>query len=131
MRTLKNILALTALTFGLLIGSQGIAYGQFLIQDNDSCICYTTNQDKRALECLKTSISKDSLIQIQSLKILNYKNVVSIDRNIISLNETMIDDQKKSINKLNLKLEVSKKLTIIGVPTAVIAGFIAGYIISK
>jgi hypothetical protein len=43
----------------------------------------------------------------------------------------MIGNQKKSINKLNLKLEVSKKLTIIGVPTAVIAGFIAGYIISK
>lgn len=112
-------------------GTQETVYGQFLIQDNDSCICYTTNQDKRALECLKTSISKDSLLQNQKLQILNYKSAVATDKEIISLNNAMIDDQKKSIKSLNLKLKVSKKLTIIGVPTAIVAGFIASTLLSK
>ena len=98
---------------------------------SDSTKCFTYEQAREIANKLKKSSLCDSISQNQALQIIHFKSVLDKDSKIIALNDIMIDDQKKSINKLNLKLEVSKKLTIIGVPTAVIAGFIAGFIISK
>lgn len=47
------------------------------------------------------------------------------------LNESHISEQGKKMNALSLQLKISKKLTIIGVPTAIIGGFIGGFILSR
>lgn len=109
-----------------MIGSQETVYGQFSTLNKDSCICYTTNQDKRALECLKTSTDKDSLIANSLVRINGYKSVLDKNSKIISLNNDMIKDQGKRIKLLNVKLKISKRLAFVGTPLALIGGLFVG-----
>tara|TARA_R110000744_G_scaffold148351_1_gene261370 strand:- start:4492 stop:4707 length:216 start_codon:yes stop_codon:yes gene_type:complete len=71
------------------------------------------------------------MIQNMSLQIVNYKKVLNTSNQIIMLNESHISEQGKKMNALSLQLKISKKLTIIGVPTAIIGGFIGGFILSR
>ncbi len=73
----------------------------------------------------------DSISQNQALQILNYKSVVIKDFEIIALNNSIIKNQNQEINKLNLKLKISKRLTFFGVPTAIIGGFLVGSLLSE
>lgn len=70
---MRKVFLRTLLLFGVLIGAQGIVFGQSSIQD--SCICYTDKQDKRCLECLINAPKKDSIINLQNehISILNKK----------------------------------------------------------
>ena len=111
---------------GLLFGSTGIVYGQSLTLDNDSCICYTDNQDKRALECLINKSERDSLLQNQALQILNYKSVLDKDSKIITLNNEMIKKQKNTIKMIAIKLKISKTMTLVGAPIALLGGIFIG-----
>ncbi len=103
----------------------------FTQTSSDSLKCFTYAQAKEIANKLKKATLCDSISQNQALQIIHFKSVLDKDSKIIALNDIMIDGQKKSINTLNLKLKISKKLTIIGVPTAVIGGFITGFILSK
>ena len=53
--------------FTLLLGMNGIVYGQSLTQD--SCICYTDKQDLNCLRCLLSEVKKDSILSIREIQI--------------------------------------------------------------
>jgi len=122
MKSLKKILVLIVLTFGLLIGSTEIALGQSTILDNDSCICYTDNQDKRATECLKNASSRDSLLTNSLIRIKGFKELSIKNDKIILENQERLSEVTKQLNKANLKLKISKRLTNIGLPIAFCGG---------
>jgi len=73
----------------------------------------------------------DSITQNQALQIINFKSIAEKDKEEIKLHINKINNQEKEINKISLKLKISKKLTIIGVPTAIVGGVIGGFILSK
>jgi len=60
-----------------------------------------------------------------------YKSLSARDENIIALNNAKILRVEKELNKTNLKLKISKKMTVIGVPVAVGVGFFVGILVVK
>ncbi|MDD3875397.1 MAG: hypothetical protein PHT69_02135 [Bacteroidales bacterium] len=87
-----------------------------LAQTPDSCICYTDDMDKAALECLVNSPKKDSLIQNLSLQLYNTNQ---INQNLSTINIDL-ENESKRLNKENgqIKLNLQKlknRTTIIGV----------------
>ena len=87
-----------------------LAFGQSSLIKKDSCICYTDNMDKKALECLINSPKKDSLISNYGLQIVNFRSVVTNQGVIISDLEKVNLEKDKDIVKLNLHLSRSRRL---------------------
>ena len=110
MKDFKKKYLLIVLLFGILIGNTEIAYGQSSIHDRDSCICYTDNQDKRALECLINSPKKDSLISNLSLQLFNFRKID---------------------NKISLNLVRSRKMTKASLLGGLGIGLVCGILLSK
>ena len=83
-----------------------------MAQAPDSCICYTDEMDKKALECLVNAPKKDSLIQNLSLQLHNSNkiagNLTVINNDILKQNNDLI----KENNEINLHLEKVKNRTI-------------------
>mgnify|MGYP003653457246 CR=1 FL=1 len=101
-----------------------IVLGSTITLNNDSCICYTTSQDKRCLECLINTVKKDSLNQNLQLQILNFKEVVSNDRELKLMLNNKVSVLEKDLNITRTKLKISKRLTMFGVPIALGGGFL-------
>ena len=80
---------------------------------------------------LKRGIVLDSIVQDQQLQIINFKDVLLKDSQIIKEKDKKLLNVSKQLKISNLKLQVSRKLSFIGIPTAIISGFILGFIISK
>ena len=59
---MKTTFLRIALSFIIVISTQGIVLGQSSTQDS---IFYTENQDKRCLECLINAPKKDSIIKLR------------------------------------------------------------------
>lgn len=103
-----------------------------LAQNPDSCICYTDEMDKIALECLVNKAKKDSIITNQLLQIINFKQIVQNDAVIKAdlrlSNETLTAEN----HKINLKLTRAKK----NMPYIAVGSFTLGvggtiYVFSK
>lgn len=124
MKQSKKMLVLTALLFGLLMTLPEIVLGSTITLNNDSCICYTTSQDKRCLECLINTVKKDSLNQNLQLQILNFKEVVRNDRELKLMLNNKVSVLEKDLNITRTKLKISKRLTMFGVPIALGGGFL-------
>ena len=103
----------------------------FTQTSSDSIKCFSYEQAREIANKLKKSSLCDSISQNQALQIINYKSVVSKDFEIIAIQAAKVDKQQKSIKSLGLKLKVSKRLTFLGVPTAIIGGLVGGYILFK
>jgi hypothetical protein len=73
----------------------------------------------------------DSIAEIQALQIFNFEDMVTKDFEIIELNNDKIKRQAKQIKVLRLKLKISKRLTFVGVPVALLGGFVVGSALSK
>jgi hypothetical protein len=73
----------------------------------------------------------DSITQNQQLQIMNYKGIRIKTNNIVNLQEDKIKRIEKQNKGLILKLKISKKLTLVGVPTSIITGLVAGYLLAK
>ena len=114
----------------MLIGKSGTASGMQLTL-NDSCICYTDKQDKNCLECLINRPKKDSIIQIQALQIINFKDVVRNDIEQKALLMTQAEELKKSLNIANQKVDFWRKLSKYGLPVGIIGGAFVGYSLAK
>lgn len=114
----------------MLTGKSETASGMQSIQ-NDSCICYTDKQDKNCLECLINKPKKDSIIQIQALQIINFKDVVRNDNEQKSLLINQAEDLKKSLNIANKKVDFWRKLSKYGLPVGIIGGAFLGYSLAK
>ena len=69
----------------------------------------------------------DSVAEIQALKIFNFEDMVTKDFEIIALKDAKIERQNKQIKVLGLKLKISS----IGVPVALLGGFVVGTALSK
>lgn len=78
-------------------------------QNPDSCICYTDEMDKIALECLVNKAKKDSIITNQQLQIINFKEVINNDSVIKTDLRTGNEVLKAENHQLNLKLTRAKK----------------------
>lgn len=94
----------------IVLGSTEIAFGQSSLIKKDSCICYTDNMDKKALECLINNPKKDSLISNYGLQIVNFRSVVTKQEVMIVDLEKVGLEKDEKIVKLNLHLSRSRRL---------------------
>ena len=104
-------------------------YSQPILTDDKKEKCFTYEQAKQIFIDLKKGELCDSISQNQALQIINFKEVVKKDLELDALNKKFIADQGKEINTANLKLKISKRLTFVGVPVALVGGFIFGVLI--
>jgi len=111
MREFQKILLPIVLLFIVVVGHTEIAYGQPSLTGNDSCICYTDEMDKKALECLINVPKKDSLISNYSLQIFNLKKITSNQSIILQDNDVTISKQEDELQKINLHLVRAKRNT--------------------
>jgi len=111
MREYQKTLLPIVLLFIIAVGHTEIAYGQPSLTDNDSCICYTDEMDKKALECLINTPKKDSLISNYSLQILNFKQIMSNQDVVLQDNVETISKQEDELQKINLYLVRAKRNT--------------------
>ena len=93
---------------------------------NDS-ICFSNNQAKKIMKDLKRLSFCDSVAEIQALKIYNFEDMVAKDFEIIDLNNDKIKRQNNKIKVLKMKLKIS----FVGVPVALLGGFVVGTALSK
>jgi len=112
----------------IVVGSTETVLGQPSLT-KDTCICYTDAMDIKAITCLINAPKKDSLINNYSLQIINFKEVISKQEAQHILSTKEVDRLSKELNTTKLKLKVSKKLSTIGIPAAVIIGIFTGILI--
>jgi hypothetical protein len=55
---------------------------------------------------------------------MNFKDVLKVNDKIILENNKRLSEVKKTLNKTELKLRISKRLTMFGVPVAFGAGIL-------
>lgn len=123
-----NYLRMIAVLITLLT-TKSTVYSQNISQD--SLKCFTYSQAKIIFKDLKRGEICDSISQLQALQLINFKDIVGNKEEEISLLNSKISDQKKSLNTSNLKLKVSKKISKFGIPSALIGGFILGIYINN
>lgn len=85
---------------------------------NDSLTCFNKEQLSKIAKDLKKVNVQDSIIQTQQFQIINFKEVIKVDEQIISENNKRLSELKKSLTKTELKLKISKRLSIYGIPIA-------------
>jgi uncharacterized protein YjaZ len=123
MKYFKTILLLT-----IILSLNSIVSSQIIL--NDSLTCFNKEQLKKIVKDLKKVEIQDSIIQTQQLQIINFKEVLKVDNSIIAENDKRLLELTKDLNKANLKLKISKRLTFVGVPIAITGGFILGILIN-
>lgn len=123
MKYLKTILLLI-----IILSLNSTASSQIIL--NDSLTCFNEVQLKKIVKDLKKVEVQDSIIQTQQLQIINFKEVLTVDNKIIAENDKRLSELTKELNRTNLKLNISKKLTFFGVPIALGSGFILGILIN-
>lgn len=113
----------------IILSLNSIASSQTIL--NDSLTCFNEDQLKRIVKDLKKVEVQDSIIQTQELQIFNFKEVLKVDRQIIAKKDERLSELTKSLNKTQLKLKISKRLTFYGVPIAFGTGIITSLILFK
>ena len=123
MKGIKSILLLTVI---LLINLTA-----FTQTSLDSLKCFTIPQAKEIAKELKKGILCDSIIQNQELQILNFKEVLKVNDNIILQNNKRLLQVTKERNKANKKLNSLLQFTKFGIPVAIGGGFFIGFMLAK
>jgi len=131
MKDLQKALLPIVLLFMIVAGRTETVYGQSFLTDNDSCICYTDEMDKKALECLINSSKKDSLISNLSLQIFNFKKIEENQSSLIKDKDIQIIEKDKNIEKIFLHLKRSRNTTKVGLVGGLGVGLICGILLSK
>ena len=98
-------------------------------QRQDS-VCLSVEEARIIFKDLQLFEVCDSIRSNQSLQIIHYKSVVANDNQQILLYTNRLDKKEKELSKALKMLQISKKLTFIGVPVAITGGFILGLIIN-
>ena len=124
MREYQKTLLPIVLLFIIAVGHTEIAYGQPSLTDNDGCICYTDEMDKKALECLINTPKKDSLISNYSLQMLNFKQIMSNQDVVLQDNVETISKQEDELQKINLHLVRAKRNTKVFGVGGLVVGFV-------
>tara|TARA_R110002167_G_scaffold224191_1_gene429593 strand:+ start:1824 stop:2192 length:369 start_codon:yes stop_codon:yes gene_type:complete len=110
----------------VILTTSSIAFTQ---TSSDSLKCFTYKQLKEITKELKRANLCDSINEIQHLQINSYKSILDKDSKEIALNNEMIKKQKNKIKIIGIKLKISKRLTFIGTPVALLGGFLVGAMI--
>jgi len=113
----------------IILSLNSIASSQIIL--NDSLTCFNKDQLVKIVKDLKKVEVQDSIIQTQELQIFNFKEVLKVDIQIIAKKDERLSELTKSLNKTQLKLKISKRLTFYGVPIAITTGFLIGIVITK
>lgn len=124
MKLLKTTLLLT-----IILSLNSIAFSQTIL--NDSLTCFNKDQLIKIVKDLKKVDIQDSIIQTQGLQIINFKDVLKVDKQIIQQKDERLLELTKSLKATNLKLKISKRLTFYGVPIAFGTGIITSLILFK
>ena len=130
-KRLNTLFLKTALWFGMLIGLSVTAYGQFSIHPDCKGLHYTDRQDKNCLACLINQPKKDSLLQLQELQIMMFKDVSIKNEAIITENNKRLTEVTKQRDKANKQLKASVRLTKYGIPISFGVGIIIGILVIK
>ena len=119
----------TTLLLITILSLNSIAFSQIIL--NDSLTCFKEAELKKIVKDLKKVGVQDSIIQTQELQIINYKEVLKVDKQIISEKDKRLTELTKSLKTTNLKLKISKRLTFYGVPISLGAGIFLGILVSN
>ena len=93
-----------------------------IISKTDS-LCFSKEQAKIIMKDLKRVNLLDSIIDNQELQIVNFKEVLIKDNNLLQLKDERLADVTKTLRNTEIKLKISKQFTIYGVPFAFCGGF--------
>jgi hypothetical protein len=122
MNIIKLIVLLTiTLTCKSIVFSQNFS--------TDSLKCFTYSQVRKITAEIKKAEVCDSIIQTQQLQIINFKEVLSRDNQIILENNKRLSELTKQLNRTELKLKISKRLNFYGVPIALGVGLITSIVL--
>ena len=106
--------------------SSSIVCSQTILTDS---LCFSKEQAVKIMQDLKRLDYCDSITSNQQLQIINFKDVLKVNDAIILENTKRLSEVTKTLNKTNLKLKISKRLSTIGIPVAITGGFLLGFII--
>jgi hypothetical protein len=112
------------------IGNIKTVSGQSTILDSCTGIHYTVNQDKRCNECLINKAKKDSIIlrQINDSYLLDsIYNTCNEQKSVLLVD---IENKNTNIHRLKISLRISTTISKIGIPGALVTGFLIGMLIN-
>ena len=95
----------------------------------DSLKCFTYEQARTIFKDLKKGQLCDSIRGIQSLQIVNFREIVTNNKESITLLTESNENISKKLNVANTKLKVQRRLTMFGVPVALGVGFVVGILL--
>jgi hypothetical protein len=93
-------------------------------------LCFSKEQAAQILKDIKKGEICDSIRTNQALQIINFKDVVKKDNEIIHLHENRISVLEKDLNTANTKLKITKRIANFGIPIAIGGGFIIGILLN-
>lgn len=131
MKKHRKRLLKTVFLFGILIAIIGTASGQSLIHPNCRAIHYTDAQDMRCLECLLNFSERDSLVQRLLVNDMECDSITGWSNEQKSIVVNQLSEKTKQYNRTLLKLKISNKLVIYGIPGGVVLGFILHSVLIK
>jgi len=98
---------------------------------NDSIKCFTIEQVKQITKDLKKGFICDSIVQNQELQIVNFRDVLKVNDNIIVENNKRVLELTISVNNKQTKIDALKKVSLFGIPVAIGGGLFLGILLSK
>ena len=106
----------------LITSSLTVCSQNFLVK-GDSAI-FHVNEVKTLLKAAKQGEICDSISKNQQLQIINFKEVLSNKDREITLHKERLSEVNKDLKTTQLKLKVSKRLSLYGIPIAFSGGLL-------
>ena len=98
---------------------------------SDSLKCFTYAQVRLITSDLQKKVICDSVVVFQDIQIKGFKDVLTLDEQIIAKNNKRLLELTKTLNKTNKKLKFSANLSKFGIPFSIGGGFIIGFLLAK
>ena len=98
---------------------------------NDSLKCFTYAQVRLITSDLQKKVICDSVVVFQDIQIKGFKDVLTLDEQIIAKNNKRLLELTKTLNTTKLKLKISTNLSKFGIPFSIGGGFIIGFLLAK
>ena len=98
---------------------------------SDSLKCFTYAQVRLITSDLQKKVICDSVVVFQDIQIKGFKDVLTLDEQIIAKNNKRLLELTKTLNTTKLKLKISKRLTLYGVPISFGVGIITSILLFK
>lgn len=89
-------------------------------------LCFSKEQSIKIMKDLKKGYICDSINNIMSLQIIEFRIIIINNNEIITISNEKNEELKKSLNYTNKKLKIMSKISKLGIPTAIVAGVIIG-----